>query len=355
MWVARQIAVLLCCAVALLCAPGCGAAGADAGTDAGWPVPVGAVAGHRFFSPQSVWNRPVAEAALDPGSTELTAHFAAEVAAERMAGRGPGINTGKWSVPIYRVGARQPRVRVELRSRPERRPLPALRRAWRKVPLPRLPRPAGGTDRPLVVWQLSTDKLWELWGMSQEVDGSWKAAWGGAIRDLSRSTGVYGPRAWPGATSAWGASASGLSIVGGLITFEDLERGRIDHALAMSIPNVRADEYSLPAHRTDGTSTDQLALPEGAHLRLDPDLDLASLDLPRPTLVLAEAAQRYGIVVRDRAGTVVFYGQDPTPTGTDPYNEPGGFYEGSTAGSVMAAFPWEHLQLLRMRLRCECG
>jgi hypothetical protein len=355
MGLARQIAILLCC-VALGCASGCGAAGADTGVGSAQTVLRGSAAVERFFSPKSVWNKAVpADAALDPSSGELTARFAAEVAAERKAGRGPGINTSQWSVPIYRVPAKQPRVRVELRSRPERRPLPALRRAWREVPLPKFPLPAAGTDRPLVVWQPSANKLWELWGMSRERAGGWKAAWGGAIRDVSKSSGVYGPRAWPGATSAWGASASGLSIVGGLITLEDLERGRIDHALAMSIPEVRAGEYSLPARRTDGSSSDPLALPEGAHLRLDPELDLASLDLPRPTLILAEAAQRYGILIRDRAGTVVFYGQDPTPTGADPYNGPGGFYEGSTAGSVMAAFPWGHLQLLRMRLRCECG
>jgi hypothetical protein len=349
----RQIAVLLCC-LALGCVCGCGAAGAETGVGSADVVPLGTAGGHRFFSPSSFWNRPVAAGPRDPRSAELTAHFAAAVAAERRAGRGPGINTSQWSVPVYRVPANQPRVRVELRSRPERRPLPALRRAWRRVPLPRLPVPAAGTDRPLVVWQPSTDKLWEFWGMKRELDGGWKAAWGGAIRDVSRSSGAYGPRSWRGATGAWGASASGLSIVGGLITFEDFERGKIDHALAMSVPGVRAGEYSLPARRTDGTSLDPLALPEGAHLRLDPDLDLGSLDLPRPTLMLAEAAQRYGIVVRDRAGTVVFYGQDPTPTGSDPYNGPGGYYEGLTAGAIMAGFPWDRLQLLRMRLRCEC-
>jgi hypothetical protein len=353
MGAARQIAILLSC-LALGCACGCGAAGADTGVGGAQPVPLGTAEAQRFFSPSSFWNRPVA-GSLDPRSDEISAHFAAAVAAERRAGRGPGINTSQWSVPVYRVGAGRPRVRVELRSRPERRPLPALRRAWRRVPLPRLPAPASGTDRPLVVWQPSSDKLWEFWGMKRELDGGWKAAWGGAIDDVSGSSGAYGPRAWRGATGAWGASASGLSIVGGLITFGDLERGRIDHALAMSIPEVRADEYSLPARRTDGASRDPLALPEGAHLRLDPDLDLDSLDLPRPTLMLAEAAQRYGIVVRDRAGTVVFYGQDPTPTGSDPYNGPGGYYEGLTAGAIMAEFPWDRLQLLRMRLRCECG
>lgn len=288
---------------------------------------------------------------MDSQSDELVSHFVAEVAEERRLGQGPGINTSQWSVPLYKVPADQPKVRVQLRSKPLRLPSPTLAAAWEKVPLPANPLPASGTDRPLVVWQPSSGSLWEFWGMSQEADGSWRAAWGGAIKDVASNPGVYGSEAWLGADASWGSSASGVSILGGLITFEDFERGKIDHALAMAIPRVRAGEYTLPANRTDGGSSDPLSLPEGAHLRLDPNLDLASLDLPKPTLMLAEAAQRYGIVLRDRAGIVVFYGQDPTPTGTDPYNGPGGYYEELTAGTIMAKFPWSHLQLLKMDLR----
>ena len=104
--------------------------------------------------------------------------------------------------------------------------------------------------------------------------------------------------------------------------------GQINHALAIAIPNPRAGVYASPAQRTDGWSTEPLSLPEGAHLRLDPNLDLAALHLPRLTLMMAEAAQRYGIVVRDRAANVAFYAQDPTPTGTEPYTGAHGYFEG---------------------------
>ena len=163
--------------------------------------------------------------------------------------------------------------------------------------------PAGGTDKHLVVWQPSTDRLWEFWQLEDTSEG-WQARWGGAMQNASSASGVYGPEAWPGAGTGWGASASSLSIAGGLITLEDLEKGVINHALAIGIPNVRGGVYASPAQRTDGTSTSSLSLPEGARLRLDPSLDLAALHLPRLTLMIAEAAQRYGIVVRDHAATV---------------------------------------------------
>src|SRR5471030_3305509 len=101
------------------------------------------------------------------------------------------------------------------------------------------------------------------------------------MQDVSESTGVFGPEAWPGAQPWWGASATSLALAGGLMTFQDLQQGKIEHALAVAIPEPRAGVHALPAQRGDGTSESPLALPEGAHLRLDPTLDLSTLHLPR--------------------------------------------------------------------------
>ncbi len=301
----------------------------------------------RFFSPTSFWNRPIpANPRLDPRSTAIVGAFDEGITAATQIQRGPAILATGWSVPIYTVPADQPTVKVMLEGQSSS---PALQGAWDAVPLPPDAQPAAGTDKHLLVWQPSTERLWEFWRLEQSPAG-WQAAWGGAMRNVSADSGVYSRNAWPGASRYWGASASSLSIAGGLITLEDLERGQINHALAIGIPNVRAGVYASPAQRTDGTSTSPLSLPEGAHLRLDPSLDLAALHLPRLTLMVAEAAQRYGIFVRDRAGNVAFYAQNPIPTGTEPYAGPHGYFEGKATRQLLAAFPWSHLQLLKMRL-----
>jgi hypothetical protein len=116
----------------------------------------------------------------------------------------------------------------------------------------------------------------------------------------------------------------------------------------MAIPNVRAHVFSLPAQRTDGRTDRDNALPEGAHLRLDPDLDLDALNLPAPMRAIARAAQKYGIYIRDGGTNVALYGQDPTPFGVDPYPQ---LFGGMSAGELMRWFPWTHLQVLRMDLR----
>ena len=310
-------------------------------------APVEPATPFRFFAPTSFWNEPVpANAPLDPSSAATVTAFDEEIATEENGSRGPWINTIYYSVPIYTVPADQPTVQVTLENAST---APALQSAWSAVPLPPTAQPAAGTDGHLVVWQPSSDRLWEFWRLVHAAEG-WHASWGGAMQNVSSNPGVYDPEAWPGAQPWWGATATSLSLAGGLITFEDLERGQINHALAIAVPNVRAGVYASPAQRTDGKSTELLSLPEGAHLRLDPRLDLAALNLPRLTLMMAEAAQRYGIVVRDKASNVTFYAQDPIPTGTEPYAGPDGYFEGRYPSQLLASFPWSGLQVLKMDL-----
>jgi len=309
--------------------------------------PAGGAKHFRFFSPTSFWNTPLAgNAPLDPHSAELVGAFGEEVGHELQAKNGPWISTTSYSVPIYTAPAGQPTVEVQLLSQS---PAPALQAAWSQVPLPANAHPSAGTDGTLVVWQPSTDRLWEFWRLTHAAAG-WQASWGGAMQDVSSNPGVYGPEAWPDAKPWWGSSASSLSIAGGLITLEDLQRGQINHALAMAIPNVRAGVYASPAQRSDGTSSSQLSLPEGAQLRLDPSLDLAALHLPPLTLMIAQAAQRYGIFIRDKATVVKFFAQDPVSAPSNPYLGPAGYFEGKYPRQLLASFPWEHLQLMRMAL-----
>lgn len=301
----------------------------------------------RFFSPTSFWNQAVpADAAVESSSAAVISAFLGEIEAEQEEKKGPTVNTTSWSVPIYKVGASAPTLNVTLEKESSS---PALQAAWQAVPLPEDADPAQGSDKHLVVWQPASDKLWEFWGL-EKVAAGWQAAWGGAMEKVSSEAGVYGPQAWPGAKTNWGASSTSLSIAGGLITLEDLQDGRINHALAIAIPRPRAQLYAAPAQRDDGFSTSPVSIPEGAHLRLDPSLNLAALKLPRFTLMLAQAAQRYGIFVRDRAANVAFYAQDPTPTGSNPYSGAHGYFEGEGALKLLEAFPWNYLELLKLEL-----
>ena len=304
------------------------------------PAPAGGPstdpAPQRPFSPASVWNRAV------PAKAPLAADSAAMVAdlIRQVHTAGAWINSTKWSTPVYRVPADQPRVRVTVDTPSSMFTNAAdaadLQEQFAAVPIPLTARPANGTDRHVVVWQPSTDTLWELWlaHLAAGAGGAeWHAAWGSRIDDVSSSPGIN--------RHPFGATASGLPIVGGLMTRDEVDARVIPHALALAIPAPAAKRFFWPANRTDGTSLSPVALPEGAHLRLDPAVNVAKLGLPPVTRAMAIAAQKYGIIVRDKADAVAFYAEDTGPLGRLAD------WGGLTPGELLARFPWSHLQVLQ--------
>lgn len=190
--------------------------------------------------------------------------------------------------------------------------------------------------------------------------GEWHAAFGGMVEAASQSPGYYRNLVDPGGTvqeqANWGAAATGLPLAAGLITVEDVERGSIDHALAIGLPNgkgssiIRAGSFAFPAQRSDGRSTASGSIPEGARLRIDPGLDLDALVLSPFARMLAETAQRYGMIVQDGSQSTVVYAEDPSPfmRGGQP-----NFYEarfGRRLSAAVGELPWGNLEVVRMDL-----
>jgi hypothetical protein len=297
----------------------------------------------RLFAATSVWNHPLAnDARIDPSSRRLVRGLVRDVNQGT-----PWIQTDSYSTPLYVVGSGQRRVHVALfeGNQAGRR---TLQRAFRRVPIPRYAKPAGGGDAHMTVWQPSSDMLWEFW-QARKRSGRWHATWGGAMKHVSRDPGYYTARAWPGlARLNWGSTASSLPVVAGTMLIHELRAGRIRHALAMVVPNPRARRYSWPAQRTDGSGPPG-AIPEGARFRLPPNLDLETLHLPRITLMMARAAKRYGLIVRDRSAGVGFFAQDPG-AGRNPYVGAHSLFGGRSPTQILARFPWRRLQLLKMSL-----
>jgi hypothetical protein len=289
------------------------------------------------FSPSSVWNQPLpANAPLDPNSQAYVNEVVRQV-----NGDGPWMNTTSYSTPVYVVPIGQPTQHVTLDTYG-----PDLQQEFDAVPIPTGAVAASGTDEHMVVWQPSTNRMWEFWVMHKAADG-WHAKWGGEMDNVSSNPGYF---THTGDSKNWGATATGLPLLGGLVTLADLQRGYIDHALAISLVETARQYWSWPAQRTDGGTftSDITAVPEGTRLRLDPSLDIAGLHLPKIDQMLAQAAQKYGIIVRDKAGAVVFYGQDPISI---PNPWPAAF-SNKYPDQVLRQFPWSHLEALQTQQSC---
>jgi hypothetical protein len=334
----RVVCALLCALAALSITPAvAGAASAPAG--------------FRPFAPDSVWNLPLrADAPLDAHSSSYVTWLN-----EQIAAHGDWINTTSCGMPLYWADATTPRVKVTLDKSVYQEP--ALIRAWSSVPMPAAAKPANCGDKNLAVAQVQPDgsiREWEFWRAAKSSTGAWTAKWGGATTDVRVDRGIASSLAWtdPTATTTaahssfnWNVTASSISMMAGVITRADVAGGHINHALALHITDAAKGRFAWPAQRTDGTSTATYALPEGAHLRLDPKLNLSTISMTPLVRMIAEAAQKYGIVIRDRTySTNTFIAEEPQAGQTDPFKP---LLGGLQPNAALKAFPWSRLQLIK--------
>jgi hypothetical protein len=142
-------------------------------------------------------------------------------------------------------------------------------------------------DRHVLVVDKSNCKLYELWDAHPRPDGSWHAG-SGAIFDL-RSHKLR-PRSW---TSA---DAAGLPVVPGLVRYDEVAAGHIDHAIRVTVPRSQM-AFVWPARHAASSSTDKGLPPMGLRLRLKAGADLSHL--PTQARVVAQAMKTYGVIVAD--------------------------------------------------------
>ena len=97
--------------------------------------------------------------------------------------------------------------------------------------------------------------------------------------------------------SGWtSADASGLSIFAGLVRYEEVAAGRIDHAIRITVPKTRTG-FTWPATHSASSATDANLPQMGQRLRLKASVSTAGL--PKQARIVAEAMKRYGVIVAD--------------------------------------------------------
>lgn len=295
-----------------------------------------AVASAQWFSPTSFWNTPLSPAApLDARSSAWVQHLV-----DKVNNYGDWINTSQYSVPIYTAASNQHTVPVTMDNYSS-----AYTADFQKVPIPSGAKPAAGTDHHLVISQPSTDAYWEFWDAYQAKNGAWHAGSGTKISNVSLSSGIAPLPYFAWFPSPYGATATNLGLVGGLMLPSELQAGLIPHVVALAIPHpLLRYWWSAPALRSDGDSQDPCDIPEGTIFRLPSSLNVYSLGLSPVATTIALAVQQYGMVVRDTAGSVAFYAQDPTNMSTNPYPS---LFNGESPSQVLAGFPWSQLQALQ--------
>src|SRR5258708_1403785 len=222
--------------------------------------------------------------------------------------------------PIYVVGSDVPTVPVSnALKQPDGtiKDFPPLDAKWSAVPIPddfyTNTNPAVPEDEIQCIYQPSTDTIWEFWWMSKTgtkvmnssgvmVDG-WQAAWGGRMDSVSTNKGFWITDPVNGAT--YGANATGIPHLAGIMTIQELQIGVINHPLGFAVPNPSVT-HRFPAQRGDGGDLNPLAVQEGMVMRFPYNLDLTTLSLTPFALMICKAIQKYGMVCWDWSGVCGF-------------------------------------------------
>jgi hypothetical protein len=152
----------------------------------------------------------------------------------------------------------------------------------------------GGSDRHAIMVDASTCTLYELYGAHW--NGGAPTAGSGAVFDLTSN--ALRPDGW---TSA---DAAGLSIFAGLLRYDEVVSGVVDHAIRMTV-SCTHDAYMWPARHRAGTN-DRHCPPMGARFRLRAGFDAGAFD--PDTRVVIRAMKRYGTIVADNGSDWYFQG-----------------------------------------------
>jgi hypothetical protein len=229
-----------------------------------------------IFPKSNPWNRPVDTLPVAANSRELI----------RSIGLGTGLHpdfgSGTWDggpigIPFNVVGKTTPRIKLTFDY--------ADQSDNGQYPIPRTVKVEHGGDRHALLLDRSSCKLYEVYALHGRHAGS------GAIWNL-RSNKVR-PAGW---TSA---DAAGLPMLPGLARWDEVKRGKIDHALRFTVEDTRR-AYIYPARHYASDSTDPSLPPMGLRVRLRADYPLAGF--PEQARVILTALKRYGMIVADNGG-----------------------------------------------------
>ena len=249
------------------------------------------------FTSSNLWNTDISTAPVDPNSSSIISNWVGSVNVHPDWGTDP-----TYGIPYVVVDGNQPLVAVNLQayggeSDPGPMPIPA------NAPV------EGGSsstgDRHVLVLDNGNCFLYELYNSSVNSDGSWNAD-STAVWDLLADE--QRPYTW---TSA---DAAGLAIFPGLVRYDEVASGKIQHAFRFTLPSTRA-AFIPPASHWAADTSDPTAPPMGMRLRLKSSYDISGFSSQMQ--VILTAMQHYGLILADNGSSLYVTGVSDSRWGSD--------------------------------------
>jgi hypothetical protein len=239
------------------------------------------IGGCPVFPANNVWNTPIAGLPVDLRSNDYIATIGTDETLH------PDFGSGDWppgsgdaiGIPYITVPANTPATIVEFYYPDESDPGP--------YPIPANPPIEGGSDHHILIVEQGECVLYELFDAWLEEGEGWMAG-SGAIFDLASN--ALRPDGW---TSA---DAAGLPILPGLVRYDEVASGQINHALRFTAPETRR-AYVWPGRHYASDLEGLEYPPLGQRFRLRADYDISGFS--PPVRVILTALKQYGMFLAD--------------------------------------------------------
>jgi hypothetical protein len=240
-----------------------------------------------IFPADNPWNKDISGESVDPASSQILAPYASSgVKADFGSGLWLGAPIG---IPYVVVCGNQSKIEVIWRANSrdgnygdESDPGPYA------IPLSAPVEGNGEGDSHVIAVDKDNGLLYELYNAS--VNGNHWEASSGAIFDLN-SNKIR--------TEGWtSADAAGLPIFPGLVRYEEILKGEIDHAIRFTLASSNVKPaYIYPARHKVNSKGGQYSLPFGARIRLKAGFNISGY--PPNLQVILRAMKKYGLILSD--------------------------------------------------------
>lgn len=261
-----------------------------------FPSADGIAANAPSIDDQRAWNQNISQSPLDPNSAKIMAGLDNTELHPDFGS--PSI----YGIPYSVVGASTKGVKVKFTAYGSESD-----KGKYKIPLksPIEGGKNGDGDRHTLGVDTGECKLYELYrAFPDKKHKRWKAE-GGAIWDLT-SPGLR-------TDTFTSADAAGLPIFPGLVRYEEVAAGAINHAIRVTFAVTR-DAYIHPASHCAGATNDPDAPAMGQRFRLKSSYDISGIT--GQSAPIAKAMQQYGFINADN-GSDWFFSGGPDPRWDD--------------------------------------
>lgn len=244
------------------------------------------------FPSDNLWNKDISSAAVDPNSANIINYIGPSV------GLHPDFGSGEYDgsymgIPYTVVDGTQALIPINYTaygSESDAGPMPIPLTA----PIEGYPNPGSG-DRHVLVLDNANCFLYELYS-SYPQSTSWNAD-SGAVWDLLADE--QRPYTW---TSA---DAAGLPIFPGLVRYDEVAAGSINHAFRFTLQNSIA-VFTPPATHWASNTSSTYAAPMGMRLRLKASFDVSSFSATNQ--IILNAMKKYGLIMADNGSNMYVTG-----------------------------------------------